>query len=156
MGVQVWVLTCSPILANGSPLVKALLVHRTQDRTASGADSATRTATDRAHEAKARAKAKAQETRGKAHETKDHAKARAHHAKARAGERTHDAVTRTGAKAHRVSQDQAARTGYAMATAGFTAFLVTQSTPAMICEYEPPPEQSSTRTATSLTSLATP
>jgi len=24
LGVQVWVLTCSPILANGSPLVKAL------------------------------------------------------------------------------------------------------------------------------------
>ena len=43
-----------------------------------------------------------------------------------------------------------------LATAGLTAFLVTQSMPAMIAEYEPLPLQSSTRTATSLTSLATP
>src|SRR5690349_17651875 len=43
-----------------------------------------------------------------------------------------------------------------LATAGRTACAVTQFTPAMICEYEPAPVQSSTRTATRLTALATP
>jgi hypothetical protein len=42
------------------------------------------------------------------------------------------------------------------ATAGLTAFLVTQSTPAMIAEYEPEPLQSNTRTDTILACLATP
>src|SRR5690348_2159510 len=43
-----------------------------------------------------------------------------------------------------------------LATAGLTACWVTQSTPAMICEYEPLPWQSRTRTETSCTSLAMP
>src|SRR2546423_11468023 len=43
-----------------------------------------------------------------------------------------------------------------LATAGLTAFAVTQSIPAMICEYDPLPEQSSTRTPTNCTLLATP
>jgi hypothetical protein len=43
-----------------------------------------------------------------------------------------------------------------LATAGLTACAVTQSMPPMIAEYEPEPVQSSTRTPTSLTSLATP
>ena len=43
-----------------------------------------------------------------------------------------------------------------LATAGGRACAVTQSMPAMIAEYDPLPPQSSTRTATSLTSLATP
>src|SRR5687767_9075643 len=43
-----------------------------------------------------------------------------------------------------------------LATAGNTAFAVTQSTPAITCVKEPKPAQSSTRTATRFTSLATP
>ena len=42
------------------------------------------------------------------------------------------------------------------ATAGLTWFWVTQSTPAMTPAFEPEPEQLSTRTACSVTCLATP
>ena len=42
------------------------------------------------------------------------------------------------------------------ATAGLTWFCVTQSTPAMTPAFEPEPEQLSTRTAWSVTCLATP
>jgi hypothetical protein len=43
-----------------------------------------------------------------------------------------------------------------LATAGFTAFWVTQLTPAMTPALVPLPEQLSTRTPTSLTAFATP
>ncbi len=42
------------------------------------------------------------------------------------------------------------------ATAGLTAFAVTQSTPAMTCDIGPDPLQPRTRTETMLTLLATP
>ena len=42
------------------------------------------------------------------------------------------------------------------ATAGLTAFAMTQSMPAMTPEFEPDPLQSSTRTACSVTLSATP
>src|SRR5687767_10230815 len=42
------------------------------------------------------------------------------------------------------------------ATAGFWALLATQSIPAMTPDQEPDPAQSSTRTGTSVTCLATP
>ena len=43
-----------------------------------------------------------------------------------------------------------------LATAGFVWFSLTQSTPAMTPDVEPEPEQLSTRTAWSVTALATP
>ena len=43
-----------------------------------------------------------------------------------------------------------------LATAGLIACAVTQSTPATTCDTRPLPEQSSTRTETTLTFLASP